>query len=176
MRAKCPIGTAFAFCAESGLDPTLKARTCELSRTRDVRIFTDPAASPTGFPFKVLDLPGTLSEPDTYAAHPRRCDLGYLREIYTRPDGALGYRCPAEPEEDFTAKNGAPADTCGRKCLCNGLLATIGLAQRAPGQDEPALITAGHDINLISKYLESGATNYTAADVIRHTLACQSND
>ncbi len=176
------IGTAFAFCAESGLDPALKTQACALSRSGTVKIFTDPAASPTGFPFKVLDLPGTLSEPDTYAAHPRRCDLGYLRETFTRPDGELGYRCPAEPEADYIAKNGTPADTCGRKCLCNGLLSAIGLGQirRAKADDsasapespyiEPAIVTAGQDTADIARFLAPGATSYTARDVLDRIL------
>lgn len=170
------IGTAFAFCEESGVDPAIKHDVLALARAGTARVFTDPSASPTGFPFKILQQPATLSDPARYATRPRVCDLGYLREAYVRADGATGYRCAAEPVEDFVRKGGSEADTLGRKCLCNGLLATIGLAQRASGQDEPALITAGHDINLISKYLGSGATNYTAADVIRHTLACQSDD
>ena len=40
------------------------------------RVFTDPLASPTGFPFKVLGLEGTLSEPAVYARRERLCDLG----------------------------------------------------------------------------------------------------
>lgn len=172
------IGTAFAFCDESGLDPALKTQACALSRSGAVKIFTDPAASPTGFPFKVLDLPGTLSEPETYAAHPRRCDLGYLREAFVRTDGQLGYRCPAEPEADFAAKDGPPADTCGRKCLCNGLLAAIGLGQiRRPETPadapyvEPAIVTAGQDTADIARFLSPGATGYTARDVLDHILA-----
>jgi NAD(P)H-dependent flavin oxidoreductase YrpB (nitropropane dioxygenase family) len=174
------IGTAFAFCAESGLDPALKTQACTLSRSGAVKIFTDPAASPTGFPFKVLDLPGTLSEPDTYAAHPRRCDLGYLRETFVRPDGELGYRCPAEPAADYAAKNGNPADTCGRKCLCNGLLAAIGLGQiRRPETPadapylEPAIVTAGQETADIARFLAPEATGYTARQVLDHILTPQ---
>lgn len=174
------IGTAFAFCAESGLDPALKAETCRLSRDRAVKIFTDPAASPTGFPFKVLDLPGTLSEPRIYAEHPRRCDLGYLREAYPRSDGEIGYRCPAEPEADFTAKNGAAPDICGRKCLCNGLLAAIGLGQlRRPSTGsapdtpyiEPSIVTAGNETADIARFLAPEADGYTARDVLEYVLA-----
>jgi nitronate monooxygenase len=172
------IGTAFAFCEESGLDPALKSQACALSRTGAVKIFTDPAASPTGFPFKVLDLPGTLSEPETYAAHPRRCDLGYLRETFHRPDGQLAYRCPAEPTDDYAAKNGNPADTCGRKCLCNGLLAAIGLGQiRRPENPvdapyvEPAIVTAGQETADIARFLAPDANGYTAREVLDHVLA-----
>ena len=54
----------------------------------DVR--NDPYASPTGFPFKVAQLPGTLSEEDTYSRRPRLCDLGYLRTPYVKANGARG--------------------------------------------------------------------------------------
>lgn len=36
------------------------------------KVFTDPVASPTGFPFKVVALPGTLSESDVYLSRPTR--------------------------------------------------------------------------------------------------------
>ncbi len=32
----------------------------------ELSVFTDPVASPTGFPFKVLELKGTLSDKDRY--------------------------------------------------------------------------------------------------------------
>ncbi|MBC8011702.1 MAG: nitronate monooxygenase, partial [Burkholderiales bacterium] len=171
------VGTAFAFCAESGLDPDIKTRVCAQSRAGRVHIFTDPHASPTGFPFKVLALSGTLSEPEVYDAHPRRCDLGYLRETYTRADGSLGYRCPAEPVEDYVAKGGAAEACVGRKCLCNGLLAAIGLGQLRPGatfesppSTEPAIVTAGQETTEIARFLAPDAAGYSARDVLAHIL------
>jgi NAD(P)H-dependent flavin oxidoreductase YrpB (nitropropane dioxygenase family) len=101
------VGSAFAFCEESGLDSTLRMRAVHAIRQGRVRVFTDPVASPTGFPFKVLRLDGTLSDPAVYALRERRCDLGYLRELYRRSDGTIGYRCPAEPVEDYVRKGGA---------------------------------------------------------------------
>lgn len=170
------LGTAFAFCAESGLDPDLKQRVCTLSRDARVRVFTDPAASPTGFPFKVLSLDATLSDAAVYSDRPRRCDLGYLREAYRRDDGTLGYRCAAEPVADFVAKGGAATATDGRKCLCNGLLAAAGLAQVVPSPGvpfavEPAIVTAGDETTEIARFLAPGATTYTATDVLHSVLA-----
>ena len=168
------VGTAFAFCEESGLAPEIKEQVCALSRAGRVKIFTDPYASPTGFPFKVVALEGSLSEPDVYAGHARRCDLGYLREPYVRPDGEIGYRCAAEPEEDFVAKGGALVESCGRKCLCNGLLAAVGLGQvrRAVTADgsvfnvEPAIVTAGQETTEISRYLTTDEKGYNARSVL----------
>jgi nitronate monooxygenase len=56
------VGTAFAFCEESGIAPELKASVLRASREGRARVFTDPLASPTGFPFKVVQLAGTLAE------------------------------------------------------------------------------------------------------------------
>ncbi len=170
------IGSAFAFCAESGLAPEIKARACALSRAERVRVVTDAAASPTGFPFKVLELEGSLSEPAVYAGHERVCDLGYLREAYARADGALGYRCPAEPLDDYAAKGGEAAQAAGRKCLCNGLLAAVGLAQLRRGSAgaeplaEPPLVTAGAETAFIARFLAPGASGYSADDVLDHVL------
>jgi nitronate monooxygenase len=90
------IGTAFAYCEESGLDYEFKERVLAMSRTGRARVFTDPIASPTGFPFKVLQMEGTLSDPTIYEKRTRICDLGYLRQAYKKPGGTLGWRCPAE--------------------------------------------------------------------------------
>ncbi len=47
------IGTAFAFCEESGTGAAIKRKVIHESRNGTTDVFTDPAASPTGFPFKV---------------------------------------------------------------------------------------------------------------------------
>jgi len=171
------VGTAFAFCSESGLRPELKRQALQMSRAGIARVFTDPVASPTGFPFKVVQMPGTLSEADCYAARTRICDLGYLRHVYRKQDGTIGYRCPAEPVEDYVKKGGALADTQGRKCLCNGLLANIGLSQvRSEMEQELALMTAGDDVAQIAQFLKPGCDSYTAADVVRRLLADQDTE
>jgi NAD(P)H-dependent flavin oxidoreductase YrpB (nitropropane dioxygenase family) len=166
------VGTAFAFCAESGIDPEFKRQAIQLSRAGEARVFTDPVASPTGFPFKVLQVDGTLSDPSIYAARERICDLGYLRQVYRKPDGTVGDRCPSEPVEDFLRKGGTLADAEGRKCLCNGLATNIGIGQTRAGQDpELALLTAGDEVAHIARFISPGTDCYTAADVVRHLLA-----
>ena len=74
------VGTLFAYSRESGLTPEIKSAILETVRSNQAQVFTDPLASPTGFPFKVVDLPGSLSDPEAYAARTRVCDLGYLRD------------------------------------------------------------------------------------------------
>jgi len=166
------VGTAFAFCEESGISPEIKQRVFELSRVGAAHVFTDPVASPTGFPFKVVQVDGTLSQAEMYEQRGRICDLGYLRHLYRKEDGKVGYRCPAEPVEDYLAKGGLLADTVGRKCVCNGLPATVGLAQlRGAEKDELALLTAGNEVSNVVQFLAPGASSYTAADVIARLLA-----
>jgi len=48
------IGTPFAFCEESGLKPEIKQEILRKIVDGNARVFTDPLASPTGFPFKVF--------------------------------------------------------------------------------------------------------------------------
>ena len=164
------VGTAFAFCEESGIERSIKAETLRASRAGLARVFTDPAASPTGFPFKVVQLEGTLSEAGCYAARERACDLGYLRQAYRKADGEIGYRCAGEPVDDFLEKGGSAEDTVGRKCLCNGLAATVGLGQVRHGVLEPSLVTAGNEVADLARLAPAGAEGYAAEDVVRYLL------
>jgi nitronate monooxygenase len=165
------VGTPFAFCRESGIDPQWKQRVIAKSRAAQIEVFTDPVASPTGFPFKVVQMEGTVSEPSIQATRARVCDLGYLRHPYQKPDGGLGYRCPGEAVESYVRKGGVVADTVGRKCVCNGLLATIGLGQiRLGGHEEKPLLTAGDDVARIAEFLPADSDTYSADDVIDSLL------
>ncbi len=164
-------GTLFAFCEESGLAEDIKRAVRRKAARGEALVFTDPFASPTRFPFKVVRLEGTVSEPDTYEERPRMCDLGYLQEIYCRGDGTLGNRCAAEPVADYLKKGGDREETEGRKCLCNALLANIGLPQvRRSGYSEKPLVTSGDGVNEIARFLENGKTSYTAREVVRYLL------
>ena len=164
------VGTLFAFCEESGITPELRGEVLAQVRAGTPRVVTDALASPTGFPFKVVQLPGTLSERPVYEARERRCDLGYLREIYRRADGTLGYRCPGEPVADYLAKDGDVGDTRGRKCICNGLLATAGLAQQRDSGAEAAIVTAGAGLTELA-HLLGDRLSYSAADVVTYLTA-----
>lgn len=161
------VGTPFAYCRESGMDPSLRREVLESVAHRGVKVSTSITASSTGYPFKVVDVPGTISEPDVYASRTRRCDLGYLREAYLDSAGTLGYRCAAEPVRTY-ARKGGQVDGAATTCLCNGLLATCGLAQvRANGYVEPAILTSGDAINDLAELL-SDRDDYSARDVIDH--------
>jgi nitronate monooxygenase len=164
-------GTAFEFASESGLRQDYKQALLDKAVAGDAQVFTDPLASPTGFPFKVARLEGTASEPEISAQRPRICDLGFLREAYRTAEGGIGYRCPAEPLSLYLAKGGNVEATAGRKCICNGLLTNIGLGQVRNGhRAEPALITAGDDLKLVPEFLQPFRAGYDAVDVITTLL------
>ena len=165
------VGSAFALCEESGIDPSIKQDIVTRALAGTLSVHTDPRASPSGYPFKVVSVDDTVSDPDEYASRPRLCDIGALRSAYLRDGGTIGYRCPAEPEADFVKKGGALDDTAGRKCLCNGLLATIGLGQQRHQGPEPPIVTAGDDLERAVRALVVDGGGYTAADVVDYLLS-----
>jgi NAD(P)H-dependent flavin oxidoreductase YrpB (nitropropane dioxygenase family) len=173
------VGTLFAFCDESGFDKMLKEKVIQQIRNGQSPpngwVFTDPVSSPTGFPFKAVRLSDTVSEEAVYQSRMRICDLGYLRHAYKAEDGQVRQRCPAEPIKDYLKKGGSEEETKGRKCLCNALMADIGMAQKQSDHSfEKPLITAGDDLNNLFKILKScgsgkaDAKSYTAADVVQY--------
>ena len=165
------VGSALALCDESGMGVELKSALLQQVAAGEAQVLTSAIASPTGFPFKIALVPGTMSDPEVVDGRPRLCDLGFLRNLYKREDGSLGYRCPAEPVEAYVKKGGAEADTVGRLCLCNHLIATAGFPQRRRGGYlEPALVTAGSDLPGAAQFLQPGRLGYTAADVVHRLL------
>jgi nitronate monooxygenase len=166
------VGTAFAFSEESGMRTDLKRSLLAQARAGTGKVFTDPLASPTGFPFKVAQLAGSYSDEGVAQARTRVCDLGYLREPYAIGEDKIGYRCSAEPVATYVAKGGKIEDTVGRKCLCNALMANIGHAQtRKDGSAEPPLVTIGDDLNTAAQFLEAEQLSYSAVDVVKDLLS-----
>lgn len=165
------IGSLFAFCDESGLTARIKRETVVNCLAGTESIFRDPVASPTGFPFQVISLPWTLSEKEVYDERCRVCDLGYLREAYEKEDGSLGWRCASEPVKAYLRKGGTEESAQGRKCLCNSLMANIGMPQtRKGGVEELPLLTSGYDLSAIKQIVKPGMETYTAADVLDFLL------
>jgi NAD(P)H-dependent flavin oxidoreductase YrpB (nitropropane dioxygenase family) len=165
------VGTLFSLSAESGLDVALREELLTELAAGRLEVRTDALASPTGFPFKVASLPGTLSETDRYAARPRLCDLSYLRVPYERAPGTVGYRCPGEPVHIYIRKGGVAADTVGRKCLCNALTANVGLGQtRRGGYHEPAMVTLGADLDGVTQLLAVHPAGWTAAQAVDYLV------
>lgn len=157
-------GTVFAFSRESGFSENIKKQVLSLD---SLEIKTDGQASPTGFPFKVAQLEGTLSDEKLYNSRKRVCNLGYLRTPYEREDGSIGYKCASEPVASYVAKGGKEENTVGRKCLCNALMAGAGYPLVCSnGESELPLVTMGDDFESI-KHREYG---YSAKDVVQEIV------
>lgn len=162
------VGTAFAYADESGFTPEIKADVLRDVAEGRADVFTDPRASPTGFPFKLIRTPSVAQADET---RQRICDLGYLRNAARREDGKLVYRCSAAPVDQFVHAGGTLEDTVGRKCLCNGLMADIGLGQvREGGKRELPLVTSGDCVRDLAA-VANGRLSYTAADVLAYLLS-----
>jgi NAD(P)H-dependent flavin oxidoreductase YrpB (nitropropane dioxygenase family) len=160
------VGTLFSLALESGFLPDLRTGLLGELAAGTLAVRTDPLASPTGFPFKVASVPGTLSQVKVYEDRPRLCDLSYLRVPFEKEPGTVGYRCPAEPVETYLRKGGTLAETVGRKCVCNGLTVNVGLGQtRRDGYKEVAIITLGADLEGAAELLalHPGGWNATQA-------------
>ncbi len=164
-------GTVFALCTESGLRPTLREAMLDRLRTGRLAVKNDPLASPTGFPFKVAQVPGTQSDDEVYEARERICDLGYLRQPVEK-DGAIVMRCPSEPVHMFVKKGGDAAETAGRKCLCNALMANVGLGQvRRSGYVEQPALTLGQDLTGPAELIRRHPAGWTARDAVTWLLS-----
>ncbi len=163
------IGTAAALSGQSGMAPKLRVQALKLAAANQL-VVANTMVSPTGFPFKVAQIPGTISDPEIYQKRKRVCDIGLLQANYVAPDGGLGCRCPAESVEGFVAKGGRVQNTVGRGCLCNALLAACGLPQvRADGYVEPPIVTLGEDFKTVRELLAAlppGQETYTIGKLI----------
>jgi NAD(P)H-dependent flavin oxidoreductase YrpB (nitropropane dioxygenase family) len=143
----------------------------QAAREHNLKVRTDHRASPTGFPFKVVELEGTVGMKDTYKARPRLCDLGYLRSHTITTEGKTISKCAAEPDAPYLKKGGKEEDLDKRICLCNGLMASIGLGQERPdGYKEAPLLTLGATTEDIDKMLIKFPDGWTAKDVVNNLM------
>ncbi|MCP3980679.1 MAG: nitronate monooxygenase [bacterium] len=163
------VGTAFAFCAESGTAASIKDEVLRQCASGELKAITDCRASPTGFPFKLIVLKNSITDLDR-PNRKRICDLGYLRQPYRDDRGNLGYRCAAEPVESFVRKGGTVEQAAEKQCLCNGLLATIGLGQVRGESVEFPIVTAGQDFDPVRRMSRRASIRYSASDVLDFLL------
>jgi NAD(P)H-dependent flavin oxidoreductase YrpB (nitropropane dioxygenase family) len=161
------VGTVFALSSDSGLDHAIREYLLAGVSDETLVVRTDPVASPTGFPFKVVEVPGTMSGSNEYTARERLCDLGFLREPFAKANGDVGYRCAGEPVHMFVRKGGDTDETKGRMCLCNGLAASVGMGQvRKDGYRELPIVTLGSDLTAPRQLIDTYPGGWTAAQAI----------
>ncbi len=162
------VGSAFALCNESGLREEIKREIRNRIAEAELVVKTSATASPSGFPFQVVQLDGSLSEQPVYEARKRVCNMGHLVEAYRKDEregGSIGFRCPAEPVDAFVRKGGSEADAEGRLCLCNGLGAAAGLMGTGP-----FVATLGKDTDFYRELDAQADGSYSVEDVIRAIL------
>ena len=166
------VGTLFAISNHSGFSGKTRKQLLDKLKSNSLEIKTDVKASPTSFPIKIAKLEGHTSTSEGFAARPKLCDLGYLREPAISETGRTIYRCPSEPDDQFIKKGGAVEDIDGRKCLCNGLMANIGLPQvRKDGYVEAPIVTLGSDIEGAKVLLKSHPDGYGADEAVNWLLS-----
>ncbi len=175
------VGSIFSLAEESGMKHTYRTAILEALRrgASDEDLVRTTLFSPTGYPFKVVQIAGTVAEEDVYNNRRRLCDLGFLQQRgLTQPDAdgtrRLFQRCVAAPVEDFVKKRGLQRNTEDRRCLCNGLLSCVGLGQivRQNGDmvEEPAIVTLGNHLDGIRRLSRNGQTRYWARDAVADIL------
>ena len=159
------VGSLFSLTDESGYPAEYKRKMIRNIHRGKISVRTDGRMSPTGFPFKVVEMEGTLGIPENYENRTRICDLGYLQKAYLDQKGRLRARCPSEPVEAYVKKGGKREETEGRGCLCNGLMANIGLGQQQKWGEEGQLFTGGDELENLPLASAEEPT-YDARDVI----------
>ena len=167
-------GSAFALCDESGLRDDVKCELRHRVAAGTLEVKTSATASPSGFPFQVVQLRGTLSDPCVYESRTRICNIGHLAEAYRKEGGGIGFRCPGEPVEAFVRKGGDISETVGKICLCNGLGAAAGYGHMGANGPEPIIVTLGKDVEFYGQMAVRPDGGYSAEDVVRYMLReCQ---
>lgn len=175
------VGSMFALAEESGMKASYRSAILDALKKEpgDAGLVLTTLFSPTGFPFKVVQLEGTLADEAVYSARRRVCDIGLLQQRgLSKPDETghrrIFQRCPAAPLEDFTGKRGLPLNASDRRCLCNGLLACVGLGQTGTQDgalnDEPAIVTLGNHLDGVRRLSRNGQTPYWVHDVVTDIL------
>lgn len=163
------VGSLFSLADESGYPAAQKRRLIRELHEGRITVRTDGRISPTGFPFKVLEVDGTNGVPEVYERRTRHCDLGYLQEAYVDAKGRVLTRCPAEPVDAYVRKGGKAEDTEGRGCLCNGLMANIEAGQVQDWAKELPLLTGGDELTALPLgSIEN--PSYDARDVIDYLM------
>lgn len=161
------VGSIFALSSDSGLKKELRLTACQQLKEGAAHSLANQQASPTGFPFRIVDLKGTTAEQQNILNRPRACDVGALLAPYRKDDGVIGYRCPAEQVDTFVKKGGDITRTQGATCLCNGLLNASVL-----GKDgSPATLTLGSDVSFLHHLLLDGKVEYSAEDAMHYLLS-----
>lgn len=161
------VGSIFALCEDSGMAPVFRNEIRRLGFRGELMVRTEPRFSPAGFPFKVAQVAGTLSDASLFEGRSRVCDLCALAVPCDLGDGEIRFRCPGEPVIDYVRKGGKAEDTIGVRCLCNGLLAACGLGN----PNELPTFTLGDDVSFLRHLMANEDSSYGAREAIAYLLS-----
>ena len=175
------VGSAFALAEESGMKPEYRSAILNALRNGadDAELVRTTLFSPTGFSFKVVQIKDTLADDEVFASRRRICDIGLLQQRgLSKPDESgertLFQRCPAGPVANYLDRRGLERNTEEKRCLCNGLLACVGLGQvkdvRGQLTEEPAIVTLGDHLDGARRLSRRGQMHYWARDVVDDIL------
>lgn len=175
------VGSVFALAEESGMRSEYRTEIFKALRAGvdDTALIRTTLVSPTGFAFKVVQLTDTLADEEIFAQRRRVCDIGLLQQVGLSVASECGertlfQRCAAGPVDGYLSKRGLARNTEERRCLCNGLLACVGLGQikehNGKHSDEPAIITLGDQLDGIRRLSRNGQAHYWARDVVTDIL------
>jgi NAD(P)H-dependent flavin oxidoreductase YrpB (nitropropane dioxygenase family) len=137
-------GSVFAFCQESGWTDEVKKMAIEEIKSSNAKIISSAIASPTGYPFKILKAKGTMSDAACFSERDKSCRVGLLREVEINLEKEIAtpnWSCKASQTGSQTL------------CLCEALLAAVGLAQVNRKKKELPIITLGEELKDIKKLL-----------------------
>ena len=176
------VGTVFALSEESGMKPEYRSAILAAHEKRRGRCRSgahDHHFHRPAFPSRSPNSQDTLSEDDVYANRRRICDIGMLQQRgFSKPDEhgqrTLFQRCPSAPIESYVKNRGLERNTEERRCLCNGLLSSVGLGQVKEIQgelvEEPAIVTLGNHLDGVRRLSRQGQTHYHVQDVVADIL------
>lgn len=164
------VGSAFALSDESGLKDKVKRDMRRRIAAGALDVKTSAAASPSGFPFQVAQIEGTLSETKVYEGRKRICNIGHLVQAFQKNGGGIGFRCAGEPIDAFVQKGGDREEAAGKVCLCNGLGSAAGYGAVGPNGPEPIIVTLGKDVEFFHGLTKRPDGGFSAEDVVRYML------
>ena len=170
------VGSVFALCNESGLREDIKQEMRRRQFAGDLHVRASAIASPSGFPFQVVEIEGSLSDPEVFKKRKRDCSVGYLVEAYKTSRGGIGFRCPAEPVAAYVRKGGSLEDTEMRVCLCNGLAAAAKDGQRVEKPNEPFIATLGQSGGFIHELMTDADGTYSVEDVVNYIFSARTHE
>ncbi len=167
------VGTAFAFCEESGLPPRSRHR-CG-GEPRKVASACSPTRSPRRPAFRSRSCRSRARFPSPTCMPLARASATSVTCARTTARKTARWVTGARPSRSriTSTRAATEADIHGRKCLCNGLLSAVDTGRCATTAPSSRRSTRPATKRPKYKFVRPGHTSYTADDVIDRLLGLQ---